>query len=365
MDNHSAAHALLAPSAAEQWLNCPASVRLSRDLPEEESSAYAKEGSYAHSVAEDFLRFGKTDKEVSDEMLEHVMVYVDYAASLVGFDSEYGVESKGPCSFKSSVAKYLFGTADFWALSGDTLTIVDFKYGQGVKVQAEENSQLKLYALSVLLKLKNPSVIEKVRLVIIQPRTPIGAPIEEWDTTPKDLLVWDEKTVSPCAEAALHVAAEPKAGPWCRWCKASGTTCFTGAGDVTPMVVAPLDLEKAVKVLEVADTFNRVNKAAYSMLLAELERGVSVPGVKLVRGRAGVRKWLDADKAQAELVKALGDGAFKPRELVSVAQAEKSIGGKDKFKGLEYLVYQEAGANKVVVADDSREAIGTTMEALD
>ena len=44
-------HALLSPSSAHRWLNCPLAPRLEATLPEKPSE-YAHEGTVAHSVCE-------------------------------------------------------------------------------------------------------------------------------------------------------------------------------------------------------------------------------------------------------------------------------------------------------------------------
>ena len=45
------AHALLSPSSAHRWLNCPLAPRLEAQLPEKPSE-YAREGTIAHSICE-------------------------------------------------------------------------------------------------------------------------------------------------------------------------------------------------------------------------------------------------------------------------------------------------------------------------
>ena len=50
-------HAELPPSSAERWKNCPGSVTLSKQFPQDTTSTYAEEGTHAHSVAELRLRY--------------------------------------------------------------------------------------------------------------------------------------------------------------------------------------------------------------------------------------------------------------------------------------------------------------------
>ncbi|MBR3212108.1 MAG: DUF2800 domain-containing protein, partial [Firmicutes bacterium] len=50
-------HAALPPSSAERWGNCPGSVTLSKQFPQDTTSTYAEEGTIAHAVAESLLDF--------------------------------------------------------------------------------------------------------------------------------------------------------------------------------------------------------------------------------------------------------------------------------------------------------------------
>ena len=157
-------HAKLSPSAAERWIHCPGSVQLSEQCPEPESSAYADEGTLAHSVAELKLRLAAGEislKDYSDhfaactdgghywcgEMDEATDYYKDIVLEKLagaGKDAVLLVEQR--FSLEPWVPEG-FGTSDAVIVGGDTIEVIDLKYGQGIRVSAEGNPQMSLYGL--------------------------------------------------------------------------------------------------------------------------------------------------------------------------------------------------------------------------
>ena len=140
-------HAKLSPSSAFRWLNCPGSIRLSAGI-EDTSSPAAEEGTRAHELAEAMLG-GKKGKADSDEMLAYVQQYVDYVREIAG-DSKIYIEQR------VDLTEYVpngYGTADVITITGDTLHVIDLKYGLS-RVFPKDNPQLYLYALGAYTGLK-------------------------------------------------------------------------------------------------------------------------------------------------------------------------------------------------------------------
>lgn len=138
------AHAFLSCSSSDRWLNCTVAPSLEAKH-KDESSPFAAEGTLAHELAERCLRAGRAAAEIKGdypaEMRDYVQTYVDYVLSIKG---ELLVEQR------LDISRWVpdcFGTSDAVVLLDGVCHIIDLKYGKGVKVFAEQNTQLMLYAL--------------------------------------------------------------------------------------------------------------------------------------------------------------------------------------------------------------------------
>lgn len=236
------AHSVLSPSGAEKWLNCPGSALLEQAIAEatgdDGSSAAAHEGTVAHALAAERvcarlgLDGGERDTvltvayaagEVTGEMEECADMYAAYIGGMYDGMKQYGsvtgdIERRVDLS---TVAPGCFGTADCILggtdLEGAVVHIIDYKYGQGVRVPAELNAQLMLYAYGVLRGVADDTAVV---LHIVQPR--VSAGIGHWRTTAGEIRYWVLGTARPAAIAALKDGAECRAGEWCRFCRARG-----------------------------------------------------------------------------------------------------------------------------------------------
>ena len=367
-------HALLSPSSAHRWLNCPLAPRLEATLPEKPSE-YAKEGTIAHSVCEvsaklhfksikkteynKVIKKLKTDTLWDDEMLRTAETYVEHLSeNAMHFEHEPYVAFE----VRVDIADYVpdaFGKCDCIMFGGDTLIITDYKHGKGVPVSPEENPQLMLYALGAL-KLYKPlfgGAIKKVAIVIDQPRL---NSYEMWTCATEELLAWGE-SIKPKAQAAFMGFGEYHAGDWCRFCRANGickaqaeqqTSAFDDFAGAVGNPQAILTPEEISAVLErgknLAEWFKTVQEKALEMML----NGDKIPGYKVVEGRSQ-RAWTDQDKTLEKLQSSgIERAVIYDSVPKTLAQLEKLL-GKAKFDELvSEFVFKPQGKPTLALADD-------------
>lgn len=357
-----AAHARLSASSSDRWMNCPGSVALSELLPEPETTEFAREGSFAHAIAERLLRSGDdawtavgsshpefADLEVSPEMADHLQLYLDTVRSIPGslrVETRIEVPEIGPD---------FGGTADAIVTGDGFLHVIDLKYGAGVAVDAAGNSQLLYYAYGAMRAIGvQPSADLVVRMTIVQPRTPAGSPVQTVEVPSQTVYDWGEGILLP-AMAEVNAAGRLETGEHCRFCPARlvcpklQETFEERASAASPLdALTPEALAAAYEKIAPVEAYIRALK---DECFRRAQRGEPVPGTKLVAGRAD-RQWKEG--AAEAMVAAFGEEAFNPPELRSPAQLEKLPGGKD-FAG--EWAYKQPGKPTLVSSDDKRPAL--------
>lgn len=359
-------HHRFSPSDSARWIPCPGSITLSESLeliPQDDAGGYAAEGTLAHSVGEWGLNNPtKPLTEVCDdaEMIRHVQTYVDYVSEFRAVPL-WEIQVEVEVSLHSIIPD-CFGHADSIVIDrvNSRVEVIDLKYGQGVGVLPNRNSQLQLYALGVLSTLD--FVPEEVTLTIVQPRARDGhGAIRRWHTTPADLYKFGNK-----AKEAYAIAIAPNpplcAGETqCRWCDAKpvcpalkAKVFETAVAEFEPFKTKPVEL---VDLAEVLPTVNLIKKWADSVLehaLGQLKHGYSIDGYKLVRGRSA-RAWCDQDRAKEAVVAALGEDDAFTRKLLSPTQYQK-VDKAGYAEIVEELVVKPPGKLTIAVNSDSRPA---------
>ncbi len=361
-------HSPIGASSMHRWAECPGSIRLSVGIPNIES-AYAAEGTKAHELAATWLKgTGKTPECDDDEMLEHVKTYVDHVYSHMTGDAVLFVEHGFDLS---AIYPGAYGTNDaaVYVPSQKTLYVDDLKYGAGKFVKAQNNPQLKYYALGALLELqKEGREIDTIVMSIVQPRCMSRSEgavrshtIDAMDLLEfaGDLVVYAKRTAEP--DAPL------KAGDHCQFCpaiqvcpeigKIKQTVAKSEFAAATAPVQGTVPQDTLVQALQAVPLLKALIERIDAYAYAEAREGRAPEGYKLVEKRA-TRKWRDEHTVAMELGK-LGltqDELFAPREVKSPAQLEKIERIKGNKEVLAPFIIKESSGLVLVPNDDKRPA---------
>jgi hypothetical protein len=367
-----AEHAYLSPSGSPRWMRCPGAPRAQQGY-DSSSSVYAREGTAAHQLAALVLTSGREAAEwigetmdeadwiVSEEMATYVQEYADYVDA---FEGERAVE------VAVDLSRWIpksFGTSDAAIITDDRLVVIDLKYGMGLRVEAEHNSQLMIYAVGMLHALDWLHAPSAVTLIIHQPR--LGS-VSSWETSAESLYAWADGPLREAASACLKPWAERiPSEEACRWCRAKAdcpelrakvhAIIMADFDPVPPDPAALTDLQLS-EALRWKPTVNMWFKAIEARVRSRAEVG-DFPGWKIVAGRA-TRGW-KADSEEA-LVLILGDDAYRPKTLISPAQAEKALGKKRKGE-LADLILRPAGNPTLVPDSDPRPSLAIGPDDFD
>lgn len=370
------AHAILSPSSASRWINCPPSALLNAEAGDRDT-VFTREGTLAHAVAElkarkHFLtgigpkKFQaamdgfRANELWQDEMDGHTDAYLEALKDIAAaFEERPYVALEQKVDFSEYVPEG-FGTADCIIIGGEVLHIVDFKYGKGVDVSAEDNPQMKLYALGAILQYMAFYDIFTVRMTIVQPR--IKREPDTWEMPARDLLRWAEDVVKPAAALAAAGEGEFAEGDWCRWCairntcraRAAANTALEDFGFKQPPTLTDAEVGRALALGQRLKAWlGDLEDYALTACLG----GADIPGFKAVEGRS-VRVWTDADAAFAA-ARAAGvpEEMLYERKPVTLAALEKVMGKKPFAEALKDYVATPPGKPTLVKADDKRPAI--------
>jgi len=370
-DHSTRAHALLSASAAHRWLNCPPSAVASELYPRE-TSEYAEEGTLAHEVAEAMARNSMEDLvhfkgHVTEEMLGCAEAYAEYIQEQVKSDDAVILLEQ-----RVDISPWVpggFGTCDCIIIQGNTLTIIDYKYGKGVAVDAVDNPQLMLYALGALNDFGIAYDIDLVEMHIFQPRI---NNVSRSSAVADDLTAWAEGTVKPVAEKAAQGKGKYKAGSWCKFCPHAGK-CRTLTKTCTEYVethglrqgVPVLAPHEVAEVLEIEPLVALWLKRVKSQALTSMLNGEQVPGYKVVEGRPGNRAWVD-ELQVAKLLDEAGieRGDYTQTVLLSPANMDKLLGRKRADELLKDMVFRKPGTPVIALANDKRPVYDRLAEAV-
>ena len=349
-------------STAKRVINCPGSVALVDKMPPKPSSSYADEGTLLHDtiadildgkgVAEDYL--GRTHEgivlteDLIDRKLRPALAALDEIDP--DGDMQYVVESRvGFANYTPEV----FGSTDLLGRIGDRAIVLDWKFGDGVPVDAEENHQLMFYAAAAMRTPATSWVFhdaDEIELIIVQPPS-----VKRWVTTRERIAAF-ESDLFRAINAALKPNAPLAAGDHCKWCAAK-PVCPVMTGAVDRLVrekIEMLPVEQIASYLNQLPVIEGFLKDLQQLAHGILEEGKTIPGWKLVNKRA-TRQWVDEDKAVAFMQEHGVEPWDEPKAL-SPAKAEKAL-KKAKIELPANLVVAVSTGSTLAPADDPRPAV--------
>jgi hypothetical protein len=329
---------------------------------------FAKEGTCAHELAEfklnEMLGIKSIDPRENlefydEEMNEATDCYAQYIAEEI---SEY----RNPVVMverKLDFSRYVpdgFGTGDCVIIADDVLTVCDFKYGKGVSVSAENNSQMMLYGLGALEMFDSLYDISKIKMVIIQPRI---ENISEFEMSADKLRDWAENILKPVAKLAANGEGEFFAGEHCRFCKIKSTCRKRAEHNLSiakydfrpPDTLQDSEIETILSIVDgYSNWVNDIKEYALSRAL----QGKKWNGYKVVEGRSN-RKYINEAEV-AKVVTKMGKNPYSKPKILGVTAMTKLLGGKKKYDEiLGELTYKPPGKPTLVPISDKREAITT------
>ncbi len=375
-------HARLSPSGAKRWMNCSGSPHLIAKLTAEgkikhrTTSIHAAKGTVEHEIGEICLRDNKSpadfigttmaadgfEFEVNHEMAQSVEIYVNYVLDSAPCGVELQIET--PCSLKPLGVDGLDGgTSDAILIdrTNETIEVVDYKGGAGVKVYAEENEQAMQYALGALLDIDKRETQRggefnagnwTLIITIVQPKADWDRPIDTWEINGRALYDWCEETLIPDAEACVPGAPLTPGDDQCRFCDAKGACLalhqltqetamvdFDVVDDAQFPNVESMTAEQKVQVLKHAGKITKFLAAVKAQVLSELgQASDEYRGMyKLVRGRS--KRVLNDDARDPDFSPLLEvvehSDVFEPVTTKSLTHIENAVKLKFQESGVK------------------------------
>ena len=362
-------HAVLSASSSARWLACPPSAQLCAALPDTVTD-YALEGTCAHELAEYKVQklLGNPAANPAEnldfydtEMEDCTDSYAQYIAEQLANLQEPIVLVEQRLDFSRYVPDG-FGTGDCVIVAENVLTVIDFKYGKGVAVSADHNSQMMLYALGALELFDALYEIAEIRMVIFQPRI---QNLSECTLPLSELLHWAETELKPKATLAAKGDGDFCAGEHCRFCKVKATCRKRAEYNLQlakydfamPDKLTDTEIET---ILATADQLTAwvADVKEYALRLAL--SGKQWHGYKVVAGKSN-RKYTNP-AAVAEAVQAYGKNPYKEPELLGVTAMEQLL-GRTQFEALlGSLTEKPQGKPTLVPCSDKRPTWSTAQE---
>jgi len=337
-------------STAKRVINCPASVKLVQQMPPQVESEHAARGTLLHNVIAELLEFDKKpaqclgatykDQTLTQELLDEKIIPALALLDEVDPEKkmEYMVETRvGFGDFLPGV----FGSTDLLGRKGKRAIVLDWKFGDGVLVDAVENPQLLFYAAAAM---RTPAAqwifegAEEIECIIVQPPS-----IRRWVTTPERIKQFEQELLY-----AVRLSSWPEApfatGDHCRWCAAK-PICprMTGAADRALKVqLTNLPAEQIATQLRQADMLEDYIKELRALAFQMLENDRPVPSYKLVAKR-GTRQWVNEDAVELWVYNETIPDAYDAK-LKSPAQMEKVLKKLGKELPSELVVSISSGS---------------------
>ena len=364
-------HALLSPSSSARWINCPPSVRMSEAIEEKPSEA-AAEGTAAHALCEYKLReiLGYEQPDIRENLNYYNKEMEDCTEEYRNYINELLTEHDGrkPLMFVeqrvdfSKFVKDGFGTSDCIIINNDTIFVVDFKYGTGVKVDALNNTQMMIYAIGALEMFDGIFDISHVVMTIFQPRLDN---VSTFEMTKDALFHWAVTKLKPAADMAFEGVGEFSCGDHCRFCKAK-SVCRARAEYNLKLAQYDFEMPAKLEDIEIEGLLGKLDKLIAwandikEYALDEAVKGKKWNGYKLVEDRSN-RKYTD-EKTVADKVTNAGYDPYE-KKVLGITAMTKLLGKKKFEELLGGLVEKPQGKPTLVSQSDARPEMNLSANA--
>ncbi len=369
-----ARHAVLGASSAFRWLNClPSALREAEK--EDRDTSFTREGTAAHWLAANYAAEAvgvrrDPDPEGDAEARAILDVTSDYdREEMERHGREYGefvAERYVAAEQRSSDAVVLlerrvdfsgivpggFGTADCLVIADGVMEVIDYKYGKGVRVEAQGNPQMALYALGALTAYGWDYDVRKVVMTIYQPR--LGH-VDTWEQATDELWRWAGEECQPKALLAAQGKGAYSCGGWCRRAECSHYAVQMAGAAALHIREPEISLEALGRdVLPVAASMKAWIAGVEERALKEAMAGATVPGWKVVEGK-GKRVITDPEAARKALEEAGYADILKPAELLPMTTLEKMAGRKRFAELCGAWIEKRPGKPALAPEEDARD----------
>ena len=349
-------------SSAKRVINCPGSVVLVQKMPRQVSSKYAAEGTALHTCIDRLVNDDTlTVPMLLGKLVDGVVITEDHIEKL-----SYAIQTLDTID-PAMTLRYVtevrvgfgdllpgvFGSTDLIGRQRNRAVVLDWKFGDGVMVEAEENMQGMFYAAAAMRTPETQWVfdgVDEIEIIIVQPPY-----TRRWVTTPARIADFEAELVR-AVKRSQQPDAPLSVGDHCRWCTAK-PICpqMTGAVDrVARTALEGVDSASLATALALADQLETFINDARALAFARLEKGLAVPGYKLVSKRA-TRQWTSEAKAKAALLALDGvaESDVTETSLLSPAQAEKVLKKRKLALPADVVVAVSSG-NTLAAESDPR-----------
>lgn len=371
-----AAHAVLSASSAARWIHCPPSALLAAQA-EKTTSQYAEAGRVAHELAElrvltrfGMIQAGETAKRYSQitsdqhwdpAMEDATQVYEETVfEEAMRYQERPFIATEARVDY-SDIAPGGFGTSDCVLLDDSTITVIDYKNGSGVPVEAEENPQMLLYAYGAIRTYRAifGDNIKDVRMVIVQPH---AGGVKRWAITRETLDLWADTIVKPAAALAAEGKGDFCAGEWCdsHFCPVKGTcrarvNYMLDIGKRAPDLPPTITDDEVGEILTRAIGYDKWLQSLKDYAYAQIMSGKEISGWKLVAGRSA-RSWENGEDGAFPALMANGipEAMLYERKPVTPPALEKAMGKKAFAEKCGDFVHVAQGKPTMVPASDKR-----------
>jgi hypothetical protein len=366
-------HAILAPSSAWIWGNCPGVIERLKGYVEVETKE-AREGTAGHWVWDEVLRSYQSSGDIlsaqsllgslapngvriDQEMIDGAKIYLDLVLKVrhrYGALQSMLIEHRVSCT---EIHQECWGTLDTAIVSGDKAVLFDYKYGR-YSVQAFNNYQLVCYAVGLMALYPQ---IKTIDFVIVQPRDFTGAgSIKTWSNVTREDMGFIISKLRTSAQKALgpYSGQELRSGSHCKHCKkildcpaakAAGQNAIDVVDSafedpVEPELLGPYydQLKRAYEAIE------NVLKVTEEDIIAQIKGGDLIPG-KYMDMVSTKRRWNeevdDEDIKNTGLMlgfELMGEKPCTPAQAINKGVPEEVINSM-AARGTKYILKDDDG----------------------